>query len=47
MGAHENLEHAEHAAHSGHTGKHIGVTMALLGVLIAFAAAMVALSGRS
>ena len=42
MGAHESLEHAEHAAHSGgHTAKHVGVTMGLLGVLIAFAAAMV------
>lgn len=42
MGAHENLERAEHTAHSGgHAAKHIGVTMALLGVLIAFAAAMV------
>lgn len=42
MGAHENLEHAEHAAHSGaHAGKRLGVTMALLAVLIAFAAAMV------
>ena len=42
MGAHEELEHAEHTAHSGaHGGKHLGVTMALLAVLIAFAAAMV------
>lgn len=43
MGAHEELEHAEHIGHSGggHTTKHLGITMALLGVLIAFAAAMV------
>lgn len=42
MGAHEELEHAEHAAHSGgHGAKHMGVTMAALGVLIAFATAMV------
>jgi hypothetical protein len=42
MGAHENLEHAEHAAHSAsHGAKHMGLTMALLAVLIAFAAAMV------
>jgi hypothetical protein len=40
MGAHEELEHAEHAAHS-HGAKHMGVTMAVLGVLIAFCAAMV------
>jgi len=44
-GAHAKLEHAEHAAHSG--GHHVsnnklfGVTMALIGVLIAFCAAMV------
>ena len=43
MGAHEELEHAEHAAHSGggHASKHLGITMALLAVLIAFCAAMV------
>jgi hypothetical protein len=47
-GAHEQLERAEHAAHSGshgeghnHPGKLIGLTMALIGVLIAFCAAMV------
>lgn len=40
MGAHEELEHAEHAAHS-HGAKHMGITMAVLGVLIAFCAAMV------
>lgn len=44
----EMLEHAEHAAHGGHadhgggnTGKMIGLTMALLGVLLAFCAAQV------
>jgi len=44
-GAQENIEHAEHAAHSGsHGGRHnklFGVTMALIGVLIAFCSAMV------
>lgn len=47
-GAHEDLERAEHAAHSGghgegHKGssKLIGLTMALIGVLIALCAAMV------
>jgi hypothetical protein len=40
MAAHEELEHAEHAAHS-HGAKHMGITMAILGVLIAFCAAMV------
>jgi hypothetical protein len=43
--AHEDLERAEHAAHGGghgHSGnKLIGLTMALIGVLIAFCAAMV------
>jgi hypothetical protein len=40
--AHEDLERAEHAAHSGgHGNKLIGLTMALIGVLIAFCAAMV------
>ena len=44
----EMLEHAEHAAHGGHgdhgggnTGKMIGLTMAILGVLLAFCAAEV------
>src|SRR5215468_8352495 len=44
MSAHQNLEHAEHAAHSGHhvgQNKLFGVTMALIGVLIAFCSAMV------
>jgi Domain of unknown function (DUF4337) len=43
-GTHEKLEHAEHAAHSGshaHHNKLFGVTMALIGVLIAFCSAMV------
>jgi hypothetical protein len=44
-GAHENLEHAEHAAHAGghHASGNInfGVTMAILGALVAFCAAMV------
>ncbi len=52
-GAHEALEHAEHAAHAGGhgqetsgskahgPGKLIGLTMALIGVLIAFCAALV------
>jgi len=48
--AHEALERAEHAAHSGGHGDHgghkgssklIGLTMALIGVLIALCAAMV------
>jgi hypothetical protein len=43
----ELLEHMEHAAHGGHGGGHggpgkgIGITMALLGVMLAFCAAMV------
>src|SRR5438105_6501601 len=46
MSAHAKLEHAEHAAHAaGHesasNNKVFGVTMALIGVLIAFCAAMV------
>jgi hypothetical protein len=45
MGAHEALEHAEHAAHGsehgGKLGMWIGITMATLGVLLAFAAAKV------
>lgn len=44
-GAHEKLEHAEHAAHDGgHGGGHnklFGVTMALIGVLIALCSALV------
>ena len=44
----EALEHAEHASHAAHGGDHgkapaklIGLTMALIGVMIAFCAAMV------
>ena len=44
----EALEHAQHASHAGHSDDHgkapaklIGLTMALIGVLIAFCAAMV------
>src|SRR5882724_1268034 len=44
-GAHQNMEHAEHVAHSGGdhgaSNKHIGVTMAIIGALIAFCSAMV------
>lgn len=44
-GAHQKLEHAEHAAHAGHKGgrnaKLFGVTMALMGVLIAVSGALV------
>lgn len=40
MGAHEALEHAEHAGHA-HGSKQMGVTMAILAVLIALCAAMV------
>src|SRR6476659_7341651 len=44
-GAHEKLERAEHASHAGeHHGsnnKLFGLTMALIGVLIAFCAALV------
>jgi hypothetical protein len=40
MGATEGLEHAEHAAHA-HGSKQMGVTMAILAVLIALCAAMV------
>ncbi len=40
MGAHEALEHAEHASHA-HGSKQMGVTMAILAVLIALGAAMV------
>jgi hypothetical protein len=42
--AHETLEHAEHAAHAGHggkTGTYIGLSMAVLGVLLAFCSALV------
>jgi hypothetical protein len=47
MGAHKAMEHAEHTAHGGGHGHHgggnksIGVTMAIMGALIAFCAAMV------
>jgi hypothetical protein len=48
MSIHEIAEHVEHAAHgsghgSGHGGvsKYIGITMALLGVMVAFCSAMV------
>jgi hypothetical protein len=40
----EMLEHMEHAGHGGHgkgPGRAIGITMALLGVMLAFCAAMV------
>jgi hypothetical protein len=44
-GAHEIAEKIEHVAHGGHgaddTGKYIGLTMAILGVLLAFCSAMV------
>jgi hypothetical protein len=41
--AHELLEHMEHAKHGDHKGpgRAIGITMALLGVMLAFCAAMV------
>jgi hypothetical protein len=44
MSTHEIVEKIEHAAHAeGHvgSGKHIGITMAILGVMLAFSAAMV------
>jgi len=45
MSAHAALEHSEHVAHAGHggdrLGTYIGVTMAILGVLLAFSSAMV------
>jgi hypothetical protein len=45
MSAHAALEHSEHIAHAGHAGDrlgtYIGVTMAILGVLLAFSSAMV------
>src|SRR5579864_242838 len=44
----EQMEHAGHAGHGGHgeghgagPGRQIGITMALLGVMLAFCAAMV------
>jgi Domain of unknown function (DUF4337) len=43
-GAHEELERAQHASHGGvhhASNKHIGLTMAIIGALIAFCAAMV------
>ena len=40
MSAHEALEHAEHASHA-HGSKQMGVTMAILAVLIAICAALV------
>jgi hypothetical protein len=42
--AHETLEQAEHAAHAGHSGKtgtYIGLTMAVLGVMLALCSALV------
>jgi hypothetical protein len=45
MSAHAALEHSEHIAHAGlggdRLGTYIGVTMAILGVLLAFSSAMV------
>jgi Domain of unknown function (DUF4337) len=45
MSTHEVVEHIEHAAHGGHGGsgpaRYIGITMALLGVMVAFCSAMV------
>ncbi|HEY2404590.1 MAG TPA: DUF4337 family protein [Polyangiaceae bacterium] len=47
MSMHEVVEHIEHAAHEGHGGghgnvtKYIGLTMALLGVMVAFCSALV------
>jgi Domain of unknown function (DUF4337) len=45
MSTHEIVEHIEHAAHGGHGGsgpaRYIGITMALLGVMVAFCSAMV------
>lgn len=45
MSVHEIAEHVEHAAHGGGHGggvsKYIGITMALLGVMVAFCSAMV------
>ena len=44
--AHDFAEHMEHAAHgshggSGNLGKYVGITMAVLGVLLAFCSALV------
>lgn len=45
MSVHQAMEHSEHIAHAGHGGEklgsYIGVTMAILGVLLAFCSAMV------
>jgi hypothetical protein len=43
MSTHEIVEHIEHAAHGGGAGasRYIGITMALLGVMVAFCSAMV------
>ena len=43
MSAHEIAEHIEHAAHGGNpkTSKFIGITMALLGVMVALCSALV------
>jgi hypothetical protein len=46
MSTHEIVEHIEHAAHGGHgagggASRYIGITMALLGVMVAFCSAMV------
>ena len=44
MSAAHALEHSEHIAHAGHAdrlGTYIGVTMAILGVVLAFCSAMV------
>jgi hypothetical protein len=40
-GAHEKLEQAEHASHGGGHNRLFGVTMAMMGVLIAFSSALV------
>ncbi|MGH7328856.1 MAG: hypothetical protein ACREJX_10960, partial [Polyangiaceae bacterium] len=44
-GAHEIAEHIEHAAHGGHgdkgVGRMAGITMAILGVMLALCSAMV------
>ncbi len=49
MSANETLEHAEHIAHAGHAphgkpdsfGVYVGITIAILGVLLAFASSLV------
>lgn len=43
MSAHEIAEHIEHAAHAGNpkTSKFIGITMAMLGVMVALCSALV------